>query len=815
MKVRALLLIFFGFFSFVAMAKKDQQNRGLSVNGATMKIIGLNTTEVVRIPPPEAFLNKSGNLAEGINVQVNYKGFPAPARNAFQYAVDIWSSLISSSVPIVIDASWEPLEESVLGQCSPSNYYRNFDGMPHEDVFYPMPLAEKLYHDEINGSEQADINAYFDNDSEWYLGTDGNTPTDKYDLVTVVLHELCHGLGFHGSFYVEGNKGSWGWGMDVPFAFDQFVEDKDDNLLANTAVYTNNSLELKKALTSGAVYFNGPVIQSEIGREVLLYAPTTWDGGSSIYHLANYYISGENRLMCSTTSKGRSVHDPGPITMAMMGEIGWNHISIIHKKRMNTESISSVEILADIIPDFDSEIVSPKLFYSVDKGRYNEVDFSLKSGTVQTYRAVIPVKRSCTVSYYIQVADRYGRNFKMPVTSPETNFEFYVGPDTIAPEIKHYYNTFLLAGQDSIPFQAYVTDAYGIDSVWIEYSVNGQVKSPLRLSMTEENKYEASLNLVPFGLQVGDSVSYRLLARDVSVAGHVAIKPETGTITMKVETIPEFISMLDQEFELTNSDFLLQGFEVSVPDGFQNGALHTLHPYEFAGEASSLEYIAQLRYPVKIDPVYHYLSFDEVVLVEPGEDNTEYGDDEFWDYVIVEASKDEGGTWVPVEPGWDSRLHPVWLTAYNQSIWEQFSQAVGTPAMYKPHIMNLLDAEGLSAGDEILIRFRLYSDPYAYGWGWAIDNLKIQTAGLSGPVYSGRNSIRVYPNPVNNHLLFVDSNGKEIRSMELFTITGARVWATQGPDPSSAMELPTALRGLFVLVVRTDEGDERFKIRVE
>ena len=34
-------------------------------------------------------------------------------------------------------------------------------------------------------------------------GTDGNTPLGKIDFVTVVLHEIGHGLGFTGSMDVD------------------------------------------------------------------------------------------------------------------------------------------------------------------------------------------------------------------------------------------------------------------------------------------------------------------------------------------------------------------------------------------------------------------------------------------------------------------------------------------------------------------------------------------------------------------------------------------------------------------------------------
>jgi hypothetical protein len=54
----------------------------------------------------------------------------------------------------------------------------------------------------------------------------------------------------------------------------------------------------------------------------------------------------------------------------------------------------------------------------------------------------------------------------------------------------------------------------------------------------------------------------------------------------------------------------------------------------------------------------------------------------------------------------------------------------------------------VSDGDSLLIRFRLFSDPYANGWGWAIDDLKIN------PLVDKIDEIpdsdfSIYPNPGN------------------------------------------------------------------
>ena len=44
--------------------------------------------------------------------------------------------------------------------------------------------------------------------------------------------------------------------------------------------------------------------------------------------------------------------------------------------------------------------------------------------------------------------------------------------------------------------------------------------------------------------------------------------------------------------------------------------------------------------------------------------------------------------------------------------------------MFVSHSINLLDT--FEPDDTIFIRFRLFSDPLAVGWGWAIDNINIQ-----------------------------------------------------------------------------------------
>ena len=167
-------------------------------NGAR-SYVGPARTGNLRLPA------KTGLKAATFNV--TYTGFTPAARTAFQSAVNVWKTRVTSTVPITVNATFQPLGPGILGSAGPNFVWRNFTGRPQADTFYVDAIANKRHGSQLDPS--ADIVANFSsNFPNWYFGTDGAGPAGDFDFKTVVLHELGHGLGFLGAGQVSGGVGT-------------------------------------------------------------------------------------------------------------------------------------------------------------------------------------------------------------------------------------------------------------------------------------------------------------------------------------------------------------------------------------------------------------------------------------------------------------------------------------------------------------------------------------------------------------------------------------------------------------------------------
>lgn len=136
-------------------------------------------------------------------------------KSAAYYAAGIWSSLLSGTQPLDILACWGNLKDDSTYGLGSGLTTTNFNGAPIPNTKYPVSLAKQFAQQDLtpgSGVYQYDFVFIINDSYSFYDGLDGGGTGSEMDLVTAILHELGHGLGFSGSARVElSSSGLLGW----------------------------------------------------------------------------------------------------------------------------------------------------------------------------------------------------------------------------------------------------------------------------------------------------------------------------------------------------------------------------------------------------------------------------------------------------------------------------------------------------------------------------------------------------------------------------------------------------------------------------
>jgi hypothetical protein len=255
---------------------------------------------------------------------------------AFQRAADIWGRFIDSSITIRVGAQFDPLDCGVagttLGQAGPSVFIRNFVGAPRPGTWYPIALANAMFGADLAPATD-DIDAQFNSSigttcafpAVWYYGLDADPPDKTIDFVTVVLHELGHGLGFLST--VDLGTGAKFLGFD-----DAYMLNLEDHTTGLIYPEMTDAERVAASTATGDLHWVGANVAAAgaglaagldpPSGHVEMFAPDPQDPGSSVSHFSTSVEPDESMEPFFIDTN----HGPG-LARDLMADIGWTTVA--------------------------------------------------------------------------------------------------------------------------------------------------------------------------------------------------------------------------------------------------------------------------------------------------------------------------------------------------------------------------------------------------------------------------------------------------------------------------------------------------------
>ena len=240
----------------------------------------------------------TGSICMAVPIQVIYTDSPgegfndpqlgAKRKDAFEYALSVWSSTLKGNIPVTIKASFDSMggssDSAIIASTSPQYVLHDFSGAPLAQTWYPSPLADQFADKNLKPTGEVDAEIAFNSDIDsaavlgdmsYYYEVDPN-PRFDIDFITVTLHEIGHVFGFYDMIDPYTGK----WFDDIPDIYGRQLEENGVGALDKLS-----DLQRFFATTSDKVYWKGP---NTVARydfdERKMYAPMQYYSGSSIAH---------------------------------------------------------------------------------------------------------------------------------------------------------------------------------------------------------------------------------------------------------------------------------------------------------------------------------------------------------------------------------------------------------------------------------------------------------------------------------------------------------------------------------------------------
>ncbi len=330
------------------------------------------------------------------------------------------------------------------------------------------------------------------------------------------------------------------------------------------------------------------------------------------------------------------------------------------------------------------------------------------------FRGTIPAPhKTAHIEYYFEMRNNY-YNWDAPAGAPEHVYQFYVGPDTLAPTISYEKVKNTLNGSDPFPVTAKAVDNSAVDplSVFVHFFSKTAKEDSVQLVVTPES--DLFTGAIPPVVAYGDTVTYWFSAADQASRKNRAVS-DSAQFLVGYE---DFESGLGQ-------------WEANPP-----------------GWGIDQTYAHSGSYSINDSPGKEY-GLNEITYIEPKFEfdfsRTKAAMLSFWTKYYLEFDHDFGYIDISVDGG---------------TTWQQLGDKIaGVSTRWKEVRRSLTPFTG-AGFNHVKFRFRMESDSHQGPpfMGWFIDDVRISEGVDLTDVASPKNArfipkkwevLQNYPNPFN------------------------------------------------------------------
>jgi len=308
-----------------------------------------HATPVVRSVGP--FTVTFYNNGDGNGTSLSQQDWTTEQMDDVSAAITTWDAGIANVAgrPIKMDLLWYNFSGGILGgSYSPTN----------GDGVTAWTYGEHVWRDGMNyvGPWTAwDTEILYDTDAAglgWNFGADLPVGS-QIDFRSVIAHEIGHSLGFYDTY--DSDYDDWGnaWGTGSnPYGWagyqgltrwDQNLRDDAGNQPSSGGYGTpGNFNEL-----DNPIWWTGSSANALYGGPVPIYAPPSYQPGSSLAHVNNVGVSGA--LMSPFIGLGVVHRDLIDVEWAMMQDMGWTLAGVSAVPEPRTLALSAFALAGAVV----------------------------------------------------------------------------------------------------------------------------------------------------------------------------------------------------------------------------------------------------------------------------------------------------------------------------------------------------------------------------------------------------------------------------------------------------------------------------------